>query len=211
MTTEAILKLANWLSPSFPVGAFSYSHGIECAIQACDVTDQQSAQDWIETCLRHGAARSDAIFLVQTLRGGDVEALDELANALPSSKERALETQAQGEAFALTMAGAWTGDATPRAYPIAVGIAAHDNGCPERETVSLFLQAFVSNLVSAAIRLVPLGQVQGQQIIAALAPTIAEVTDDALAASLDDIGGCALLSDIAAMKHESQHVRLFRS
>ena len=209
--TDALLKLSTWLSPAFPVGAFTYSHGLEWAVQEGNVTDKTSAQSWIEACLCHGAARTDAILLIQTMRGGDVDALDELARALASSKERALETEAQGAAFCATMAEAWSGDPTPRAYPVAVGLAARAHGCPERETVSMYLQAFVSNLVSAAIRLVPLGQTEGQQIIAALHPVTANLADEAMSATLDDIGGCTFTVDIASMRHETQNVRLFRS
>ena len=211
MTTDAVLKLANWLSPAFPVGAFAYSHGLEWAIHNGDITDESSSRRWIETCLRYGTARTDAILLVQTMLDGDAEELDMLARALAPSRERALETESQGEAFSGAMAQAWGGDGIPRAYPVAVGLAARNHDCPPRETVSLYLQAFVSNLVSAAIRLVPIGQAQGQRIIAALYPAIEEVTAEALTAPLDDIGGCALLSDIASMKHETQPVRLFRT
>jgi len=208
---DALLKLATWLSPAFPIGAFSYSHGLEWAIQAGDVKGETTAREWIETCLRHGAARTDAMLLVQIMRGGDVEELDALARALAPSRERVLETEAQGGAFSATIAGVWNGDPTPRAYPIAVGLAAKAHSCPEHETVLLYLQSFVSNLVSAAIRLVPIGQTEGQRIIVALSPAITETTDDAMSASLDDIGGCAFLSDIASMRHETQPVRLFRS
>ncbi len=209
--SDAILKLANWLSPAFPVGAFSYSHGLETAIAAGDVADRAGAEGWIGTCLCHGAGRSDAILLVHAMRGGDVEELDALARALAPSRERLLEIEAQGAAFTATVAGAWEGDATPRAYPIAVGLTARQHGCPEQETVTLFLHAYVANLVSACIRLVPLGQVEGQRILAALHADIGAVTAEALAASLDDIGGCALAADIASMRHETQPVRLFRS
>jgi len=209
--SDALLKLATWLSPAFPVGAFSYSHGLEWAIQAGDVTDEATARAWIQSCLRHGAARTDAILLVQTMRDGDIEELDALARALAPSRERTLETEAQGGAFSSTVAEAWIGNATPRPYPVAVGFAARTHDCPERETVSLYLHAFVSNLVSAAIRLVPIGQTEGQRIIAALHSAISDVTEEALTASLDDIGGCAIRSDIASMRHESQSVRLFRS
>jgi len=208
---DALLKLTAWLSPSFPVGAFSYSHGLEWAIHVNDVTDEGSARRWIETCLRHGAARTDAILLVQTMRGGDVDELDALSRALAPSRERALETEAQGSAFSKTTANAWAGDPMPRTYPIAVGLAARAHNCPERETVSLYLHAFVSNLVSAAIRLVPLGQTEGQRVIAALHRAILDVTDDAITASLDEIGSCSFLSDIASMRHETQPVRLFQS
>ena len=209
--SDALLKLANWLSPGFPVGAFSYSHGLEWAISTGDVSDRDSAQAWIETCLRRGAARTDAILMAQVMCGGDVDELDALARALAPSRERALETEAQGAAFTATLAEAWGGDPKPRAYPIAVGIAAQAHDCQARETVSMYLQAFVANLVSACVRLVPIGQTDGQRVIAAMQAAIEEITAEALAATLDEIGGCAMLSDIASMRHETQSIRLFRS
>lgn len=209
--TDAILKLANWLSPAFPVGAFTYSHGLEWAVTSGQIEDKNSALNWIETCLRHGAGRNDAILLSGVMSGQDVEELDALALALSSSRERHIETSAQGTAFLQTLAALGGTDAKPRAYPIAVGLAALSQDCPERETIALYLQAFVSNLVSACIRLVPLGQTDGQRIIAALQHTIEDVTDMAMNASLDDIGGCAFVADIASMRHETQTVRLFRS
>lgn len=209
--TEAMLKLATWLSPGFPVGAFAYSHGLEQAVTAGDVTDRVSAEGWIAACLEHGAGRNDAIILAAVMRGGDAAALDALARAYASSSERLRETVAQGTAFAETVAVAWGGDPTPRAYPVAIGVAARAHGLPVAETVALTLSAFVANLVSAAIRLVPLGQVEGQRILAALHPLIERVGREAMAATPDDLGGCAWATDIAAMRHETQAVRLFRT
>lgn len=211
MMTDAHLKLATWLSPSFPVGGFTYSHGLEWAVHTGTVTDKATAQDWIKTCLCQGTGRNDAILLSHAMCGDDAEELDALARALSSSKERALETEAQGAAFSATMVEAWSGDPTPHAYPVAVGLAARAHECPQRETVALYLHAFVANLVSAAIRLVPLGQTEGQGIIAAMHPVIFRITEEVLTASLDDLGGCAFNSDIASMRHETQPVRLFRS
>ena len=208
---DALLKLVTWLSPSFPVGAFSYSHGLEYAIEAGAVTGRETAERWIETCVRHGAGRNDAILLCHTMRGGDPDELDALSRALAPSRERLLEAEAQGTAFSEASAAAWSGDPKSRSYPIAVGIAARANACPEPETVALYLQAFASNLISACIRLVPIGQTDGQKIIAALHPVIEATARDALSASLDDLGGCAIGADIASMRHETQRVRLFRS
>lgn len=210
--TEGMLKLAAWLSPGFPVGAFAYSHGLENAVTTGDVTDARSAQDWIAACIEHGAGRNDAILLGATMRGEDADGLDALARAFASSEERLRETVAQGTAFAETVAAAWGGgDGTPRAYPVAIGVAARAHGLPPRETAALMLSAFAANLVSAAIRLVPLGQVEGQRIQAALHPLITRVADAALTTDTDDLGGCAWGTDIAAMRHETQTVRLFRT
>jgi len=209
--TEALLKLAAWLSPGFPVGAFAYSHGLEQAVAAGDVTDAAGAQGWIAACVEHGAGRNDAILLAAVMRGEDADALDALARAFASSAERLRETVAQGTAFAETVAAAWGGDGKPRAYPVAIGVAARAHGLPARDTVALALSAFAANLVSAAIRLVPLGQVEGQRIQAALHPLVARVAAEALETATDDLGGCAWGADIAAMRHETQTVRLFRT
>jgi len=145
------------------------------------------------------------------MRGGDADELDALARALCASRERLLETEAQGAAFATTIAASWGGDPTPRAYPVAVALAARDHGILPRDTIAVYLQAFAGNLVSAGIRLIPVGQTDGQRILARLHPVVTAIADDALTAALDDVGGCAMLGDIAAMRHETQTVRLFRS
>jgi urease accessory protein len=208
---DSLLKLATWLSPAFPVGAFSYSHGLEYAIHSGAVVDRETAQSWIEACLREGAGRNDAILLSHTLRGGEVEELDALARAFAPSRKRLLETEAQGAAFARTQSEITETPIKELAYPVAIGFAARQHGCPERETLTLYLQAFSSNLVSACIRLVPIGQNDGQKIIAALYSAIGETADEAMSASLDDLGGCVMTADIASMRHETQSVRLFRS
>ncbi len=209
--TEAMLTLATWLSPGFPVGAFAYSHGLEQAVAAGAVGDRESAQGWIAACIEHGAGRNDAILTAAAMRGEDAVALDALARALAASAERLRETVAQGTAFAETVGAAWGGDGVPRAYPVALGVAARARGLPMAETVALALAAFAANLVSAAIRLVPLGQVEGQRILAALHPLVERVAREATECGTDDLGGCAWATDIAAMRHETLAVRLFRT
>ena len=215
--TEARYRLMTWLSPAYPVGAFSYSHGVENAVEAGLVTDRASLVAWLEDCLRHGAGRSDAIIAAHAWRAGDAETraeLAELATALQPSRERLLESEAQGAAFQLVTAEVWPADAidaAPLPYPTAVGVAARAHDVPLDEMLEAYLWAFAANLVSAAVRLVPLGQTDGQRAQAALMPTVIEIARDAATASLDDLGGCAFRADIAAMRHETQHVRLFRS
>lgn len=214
---EARLKLAAWLSPAFPVSAYAYSHGIEAAVSEGRVRDAASAEAWVGDVLAHGAARTDAILLAEAWRAatsGDAEAMAEVAElalALAPSKERLLETEGQGAAFAAVSAAAWGGADEPVPYPVAVGRAAAEHGAPLSEALALFLQAFASNLISAAIRLVPLGQTDGQRALAALTPLCLTLAAEAEAATLDDIGGCAILSDIAAMRHETLETRIFRT
>ncbi|HSI16343.1 MAG TPA: urease accessory protein UreF [Sphingomonas sp.] len=215
--TEARYRLMTWLSPAYPVGGFSYSHGIEYAVEAGLVADRASLTDWVEDCLRHGAGRSDAIIAAHAWHAEDAVTRAELADlalALQPAKERLLECEAQGAAFQLVTAAVWpaeTIDAAPLPYPVAVGVAARAHDVPIDEMLSAYLWAFAANLISAAVRLVPLGQTDGQRVQAALMPVVLDVAREAASASLDDIGGCAFRADIAAMRHETQHVRLFRS
>jgi urease accessory protein len=230
MATDAactdILPLMVWLSPSFPVGSFAYSHGIEWAVEASDVKSAETCKAWLADVLEHGAAWSDAVLLaaahraIETGNDAALVAVAELAAAFAPSKERRLETLKQGDAFLLAARNAWPCSAFDRiakawkgetAFPVAVGVASAGHGLALLPTLEAYLVAFVSNLVSAAVRLVPLGQTDGTRIIAHLTPRAREIAARAARSSLHDIGGAAFRSDIASMRHETQHTRLFRS
>ena len=215
-----------WLSPAFPVGAFAYSHGLEWAVETGDVRDAETCRSWIADLLAFGSGRNDAVLLAAAWRAAAahddamLHAVAELAAALQPSSERRLETTAQGNAFVTAvraawptatiemLKGAWEGDV---AYPVALGTAAAGHGIGLRPTLDAFLLGFVSNIVSAVVRLGPIGQTDGQRILAALLPAIAETAAFAEASTLDDLGSCAFRSDIASMRHETQYTRLFRS
>jgi urease accessory protein len=220
-----LARLMLWLSPAYPVGAYSYSHGLEWIVEAGTVRDAATLGGWIEDLLVHGAGRSDAILLAEAWRAlaaGDGRALArvaELAAALAPSAERRLETMAQGTAFLAATLAAWprpelaelAGNGREVAYPVAVGASAAAHGLPLVETAQAFAQAFAANLVSAGVRLIPLGQSDGLRVLAGLEPLFPPVVAAALAATLDDIGGVAIAADIASMRHETQYTRLFRS
>lgn len=206
--TEAAQLLQAWLSPGYPVGAFAYSHGLEWAVASGAVRDAATARDWLADVLAHGAGRTDAILLAAAHGGEDVAPL---ARALAGSRERLLETEAMGAAFAAVTAAAHGLAVAAAPYPVALGRAAALAGVPLAEVVALYLQAFAANLVGAAVRLVPLGQTKGAAIVAGLMPLCRAVAAEAASAGLDGIGGAAILSDIAAMRHETQDVRLFRT
>ena len=212
----ALLRLLAWLSPGFPTGAYAYSHGLEWAVEAGDIRDGDTLRAWLADVLTHGSGRNDAILLRHAHRAARdpaaLEHLAELAAAVAPSCERQAETIDQGKAF-LRAARAWDCPILPEAvaYPVAVGALAGWHGIEEHLTAAAYLQAFGSNLISAAIRLVPLGQTTGLQVLAAIEPTILRVAADTGAATLDDIGGCAFRADLAAMRHETQYTRLFRS
>ena len=213
MSVDPALILHQWLSPAFPVGAFSYSHGFETAIANGAIDDAATAQDWIDTGLTHGAGQSDAILLAAAYRAepDDLPALIALARALSPSAERLAETDRMGAAFAATIRALHDHDLPDAPYPVALGRAARLSELPLDLTVTLFLQAFIANLVSAAIRLVPLGQTEGQGITLALAPQIAKVATEAAPGDIDRIGSAAFALDLASMQHEPLPTRLFQS
>lgn len=221
-----LLPLLIWLSPAFPVGAFAYSHGIEWAVEAGDIVDASSLEEWLIDLLEFGAPRSDAILFSAAFRaaaGADWPALidvNALAVALTPSAERRLETTAQGTAFVAAARVAWDCEPLRRlddapdgrvAYPVAVAAAASGRGLTLRASLEAFALAQAANLVSAALRLGPIGQTDGQKILAALLPRIRALAGEAQTATLADLGGCAFRCDIAAMRHETQYSRLFRS
>jgi len=216
ITDASLLRLLAWLSPAFPTGAFACSHGLEWAVDAGDIRDANTLREWLTDVLGHGAGRSDGILLRHAhgaaREATTLSALVQLAAAVTPSRERLTETLAQGTAF-LRAARAWglpiLPDESP--YPVAVGAVAGWHGIDEDGTVAAYLQAFASNLISAAVRLVPLGQSDGVQVLASLEPVILRIVTQTSTASLADIGSCAFRSELAAMHHETQTTRLFRS
>ncbi|MEP2530150.1 urease accessory protein UreF [Shimia sp.] len=214
MPIDPILTLTQWLSPAYPVGAFSYSHGLEQAVHAGRVHDANSFSDWLSDVLQHGAGRNDVILLAVAWHSANPETLqdiDDLARALAPSAERLLETDQQGAAFAQTTAAVFATDLTALTYPVAVGRAARLQNLPLRDTARLFLHAFAANLTSAAIRLVPLGQTAGQSALHAITPLCQSIADHAITQPPDAIAASAFATDIASMTHETQYSRLFRS
>jgi urease accessory protein len=222
----SLLPLLIWLSPGFPVGAFAYSHGLEWAVEAGDVVDARALEGWLIDLLEFGAPRSDAFLFSAGFRfaaAADWPALIELnalAVALTASAERRLETTAQGAAFIAAARAAWDCEPLRRldeapdkriTYPIAVAAAASGRSLPLEASVQAFALAQAANLVSAALRLGTIGQTEGQKILAALLPRIKALAREAVCANLADLGGAAFRSDIAAMRHETQYSRLFRS
>lgn len=220
------LPLMIWLSPAFPVGAFAYSHGLEWAHEAGDLPDAASVRAWTADLVAFGAARNDLILFsaaYQAAVESDAAALREaagLALALANSAERRLETTTQGNAFVAAVAASWPcrsidqlreAWSDPVPYPIAVAVAAAGHGIPLTDALDAFALALVSNLVSAAVRLGAIGQTDAQRVIADLVPALEEAAAFAATASLDDLGGCAFRSDLAALRHETQYTRLFRS
>jgi urease accessory protein len=217
MTDAAgLMRLLTWLSPAFPTGAFAYSHGLEWAIETNDIRDGETLRDWLNCAIVHGTGRNDTILLRHAHRAAnDPVALRDiaaLACATASCRERYDESTAQGRAFMRAAMG-WSVPDLPEdtPYAVAVGAMAGAHGIAEDDVAAAYLQTFTANLISAAVRLVPLGQTTGLHTLAALESAILDTVAAAKLATLDDLGGCAFRSDLAAMRHETQYTRLFRS
>jgi urease accessory protein len=218
----AILPLFAWLSPSYPVGCYAYSHTLEWAVETGDVTDEASLVAWLTDLLTLGLGRNDAILLSHAYRAvdqGDDEALqsvNELALALSPSAELYLEASQQGRSFLDATLAAWP---SPRllpldgdvAFPVAIGMAAAAHGIPLTITLQAYLFGLVQTLVSAAIRLAPIGQTAGIRVSAALTSTVQGVAGQSVVLKLDDIGGATFRADLGSFHHENQYTRLFRS
>ncbi len=210
-TDARLLTLAQLLSPAYPTGAFAWSHGIEQAIRDGAVTGPRDLTDWLRACLQEGTGRSDAIWLRLAAGGGDVAALDARARAFAPSAERLAESLRQGAAFVRTTNAVWGLDLPDLMLPVAVGRAVRAMDLDVEASALFYLHAYLSNLVSAALRLMPLGQTDGQRVLAALGDDVLGVVRDTTDATLDDIFSNAFLSDIAAMRHETLEPRLFQS
>jgi len=222
----ALYRLMTWLSPAFPVGAFSYSSGIEWAVEAGDIIDAASLRGWLGAMLADGSGFCDGVLLAHAHRSAasDDDAglrdIAELGAAFVPSRERQLETSAQGRAFIDTARAAWNCDGLERmisacngtiVYPVAVGLVSAAHAIPLPPAMHAFLHALISNWISAGARLVPLGQTDSQRVLASLEPVVAATARRALDASLDDFGSATFRADIASMRHETQYTRLFRS
>jgi urease accessory protein len=212
MTTNHhdVMILQNWFSPVFPIGAFSYSHGLEMAIQDGHIMDQDSLYNWITSLLSHGSVRNDAIIIKSAHEG--VPELNDLSLALSASKERYQETTELGYAFCRLFNTSYDCDLPEGlAYPVAVGIASRILGLNVKLTIQSYLQAFASNLISVGIRTIPIGQQSGQDCLLRLYPVIKDVATASISATLDDIGGAVFHADLMAMKHENITPRIYRS
>jgi len=222
----ALYRLMSWLSPSFPVGAFSYSSGLEWAVEAGDITDAETLRRWLTVVMTEGSGFCDAVFFLHAHRAassGDdalLREIAEIAAAFTPSKERQLETTAQGLAFLQAARAAWPCPALeqfvatwngPVAYPVVVAVTAVGHGIALEPALHAYLHAVVANLISAGVRLVPLGQTDGQRVLAALEAVIEDACARALPSNLDELGNAAFRTDLASMRHETQYTRLFRS
>ena len=207
MAADPLYRLLAWLSPAYPIGAFSYSHGVETAVEEGLIRDRASLVTWLETVLRDGTARVDGALFAAAWR----------AAAWRGTSEMALESRQQGGSFLSITRTAWphpSFDAVPSelALPVAVALATAAHGIPLDRALTAYLHAFVANLISAAVRSVPLGQSDGQIALAALESAVHATAEAAIAVTdLDEVGTATPLLDWCSLRHETQYTRLFRS
>jgi len=229
LSALGLLRQQSWLSPAFPTGAYSYSHGLEWAVEAGDVHDRESLVDWLEADLLHGSGRNEAIFFHEAWRHGIDDdgprllEVAELAAAFRGTSELALESSQQAAACLATLRKVWP-DSTldwlsealserriPPALAVVLGVRAARQDIPSAFALAAFLQSYLANLVTAGVRLIPLGQTDGQLAIAALEHAVLLAGARAQTATMDDLGSAALMVDLSSMAHEAQYTRLFRS
>jgi len=231
LVVEAVLyDLLSWMSPSYPIGAFAHSSGLEWAVEAGHAVNRTSAEQWIGTMIEHGPIRSDAVMFVhahRAVRSGDADRFIQVAilsAAMLTSHERRLESTAQGAAFrriatstadapALALLNGFDDDEL--SYPIAVACLTAAHGIGLESALTAFIHGITANLVSAAQRLIPLGQTDGQLILRALRERVFAAVVEATAIDdsdpFDQIGSASLYADLACMAHETQYTRLFRT
>lgn len=224
-----LLRLQSWLSPAFPRGSYSYSHGLEFAVEAGHVHDQESLVDWLEADLCYGTGRNEAIIFGLAWRfttASNQEKLFELAElaaALRGTAEFVLESSQQGMACLATLHQAWPDpfleslsemlrnqDVQPT-VAVILGVRLARQGIPANLALAAFLQAYIANLVIAGVRLIPLGQTDGQRAIAGLEKAVLATSAQAEQGTVSDLGSAAFMVEMASMMHEIQYTRLFRS
>ncbi len=227
MATDPLYRLLAWLSPAYPIGAFSYSHGVETAVEEGFIKDRASLITWLETVLRDGTGRVDGALFTAAWRAAEArnwtvfDGIAERAAAWRGTSEMALESRQQGGSFLLITRTAWPHPDLDGAHdrlggeialPVAVALAAAVHGIALEAALGGYLHAFTANLISAAVRSVPLGQSDGQLALAALEGAVRRTMEASLEVTdLDEVGTATPLLDWCSLRHETQYTRLFRS
>jgi urease accessory protein len=200
-----------WLSPAFPIGGFAYSHGLEWAIDKGHVSNREELKKWISDLLEYGSLKNDAILIKLVLQGSDPNEINELAMALCPASERLSETQLQGGAFCKIMREVWSLEIDELTLPIALALAAKNESIDQNLVVPAYLHSFCSNLISVAMRLIPIGQTDGQKTLRELSPLISDSVRSVAKSDKDDLGSACFLSDVSAMQHEYLQPRVFKT
>jgi urease accessory protein len=229
ITPRALMRQQGWLSPAFPIGSYSYSHGIEWAVEARHIQDRKSLVDWLEADLCYGSGRNEKIFFTEAWRAGTEEdhelllEIAELAAAFRGTSEFALESSQQAAACLATLRAVWPDSildwfsdilrerGISPALAVVLGIHSAQQGITLSLARAAFLQSYIANLVTAGVRLIPLGQTDGQLAIAQLEEAVLAASEQTSECTINDLGSAGFMVDLASMSHETQYTRLFRS
>ncbi|MBC2665174.1 urease accessory protein UreF [Novosphingobium flavum] len=225
LTEPALHLLLAWTSPSLPIGGFTYSHGLETAVDAGDVRRWGELVDYVEAVIARGGGWVDAVLIARAMElAHDPAAFDavaELGAAFRASSETALESHQQGAAFLSVVRKAWPHPALdafaerlgehPCAHAAVFALACAAHGIAPAAAIHGFLHSTAANLISAGVRLVPLGQTDGQRAMAAIGQVIGGIAARARACPLDDLGTATPVLELYSFHHETLYTRLFRS
>lgn len=223
----ALIHLLQLASPTLPVGAYTYSQGLEWAVESGAIRDEASAGRWIADCLEHGAGRFEAVYLAHMLtawRADDLDRLKTLDAEFLSSRETAelrAETLQMGHSLArlladlepdsgLRPASGLRGFSTP-SFPLAWSCAAAHWDIPTEDALAAYLWSWAENQVMAALKAVPLGQTAGQRLLLQLGEKLPELARQAAATAIEDTHNFLPAFAIASSLHETQYTRIFRS
>ena len=219
----ALVRLLHLASPTLPVGAYTYSQGLEWAVECGDVKNEAGALVWIQDCLSHGVAGFEAVYLAHMLRAwkaDDQARLAELDGEFLASRETAelrAETLQMGHSLARLMRDLpdFPNEALARldtpSFPLAWSCVAARWDIPVEDAVAGYLWAWTENQVMAALKAVPLGQTSGQRMLLALGGRIPELARRATTTAIDDTRNFLPAFAIASSLHETQYTRIFRS
>jgi len=204
-------RLLQLASPTLPVGAYSYSGGLEAAVEAGIVKDAASAQQWIGDVLEFSLSRMEAPILLRMMK--DIGKWNEVFLASRETAELRAETAQMGFSLnkLLPELGVERLALEEVSFPAAFAHAASTWNIEPRDALTAYLWSWTENQVMAAIKAVPLGQTDGQRILLYLGRRIEETARQASAISDDDLGNFAPGLAVLSSRHEAQYSRLFRS
>ena len=206
---ESLQILQTWFSPSFPVGSFSYSHGLEAMINDNLIKSKEDILEYLKCILKYGSGKNDIILIKYAYQG---EEINDLALSLCPTKERKIESIEMGNAFRKVLEDSWNYKIQENtAYPVSVGKAAKYFKIPLNLTIISYLQSFASNLINVCIKHIPIGQKVGQDCIIQMYDLIREIENESKNLELEDLGGVCFNSDIYSIKHENLKTRIYKT
>ena len=232
MNPNALYKLLSWFSSVYPIGSFNYSHGLEYAIERDLIKTREQLEEWIRGVILFGTGRVDALLfktgydLLQNGMFASEVQLNELifiSNAFKTTPELWTESYRQGEAALKILIDTYDFFELKQlqnqlkklnkkpVLAVVFGIACAACQLPFEESLCSFLHAFISNVVMAGTKLIPLGQTDSQKIIMNLQSSLVTLIRQIQELTLEDIGSATPMLDWTSAHHETQYTRLFQS